>query len=170
LVVQFDDNGKVISLIDGDIIHLSNPATPPIDDPPIVQQVRDLVLAAYSENYKPLNTSLGINLQTFNNTREIVRYSEAPVGNLVTDAMCWETRKQYPQVCACVDNGGSFRDFQPAGPITAEDLYRIMPFAGKQPNPKKNSSRFQPTMVDIPQFPQPKKLIVSQRSPKPRFI
>ena len=57
---------------------------------------------------------------------QMCRYEECNLGNLITDAMLWETRAQGTQIAFF--NGGGIRASIPAGDITMENILEVLPF------------------------------------------
>ncbi len=90
-----------------------------VPDPAVIAVVADISAANKLITDVPVgNTSV-----LLEGTREIVRAGESNLGNLITNAMLYETGAQI-----AITNGGGIRASIEAGPITVGDVITVLPF------------------------------------------
>jgi len=79
-----------------------------------------------------LNTEIGIASEAIplvRNEVNLARMGEHPLGNLVTDALCWKAREEFGrQIDFCVVNAGMIRAGFLQGVITKNDVLTMLPF------------------------------------------
>lgn len=61
-------------------------------------------------------------------TANSVRSNETELGNLVTDAMLYKAKDEFPEVQIAFQNGGGIRAPIAAGDITMGDVFKVLPF------------------------------------------
>ena len=88
------------------------------------------VLAKVTEMSAPLeeirNEIVGETLVDLIGDREVCRHHECNLGNLIADAMLWETAGEDVQIALL--NGGNIRAGVPAGQITLAQVMEVLPF------------------------------------------
>ncbi len=88
------------------------------------------VLARVEALAEPLNELrqkvIGETAVDLNGEREVCRFAECTMGNLVTDAILWATQAQGVQIA--LQNGGGIRASIPAGPVTVGQVLEVLPF------------------------------------------
>lgn len=78
----------------------------------------------YDQVEAKLSEVIGVADGFFNN--ENIRKEEAPLGNIVSDAMLWATKGQGSDFA--IQNGGGIRAAIPEGPIDKKLIYEVLPF------------------------------------------
>lgn len=88
------------------------------------------IIAAYEAPVRTLSGSVVGNLASgLSADRAVVRAAEAPLGNLVCDAMMWYMESTTDlSIDACITNGGGLRAALPAGNVTTGDVLTLLPF------------------------------------------
>jgi 5'-nucleotidase/UDP-sugar diphosphatase len=115
LDVEFDPNGELVTW-KGDTIFLSGYITPDIE---ISKEIGIL-----SAPIKTLTESeIGESAVFLQGDREVCRFEECNLGNLITDAMRAETGVQ-----VALENGGGIRASIEQGPVTLGDVLTVLPF------------------------------------------
>lgn len=115
LDVTFDDEGVLIDW-SGDAIFLTDEIE---DDPDMVTLIEDL--RAPLPDF--LNNVLGESDVRLEGEREVCRFEECNMGNLITDALRNATGAQI-----AVHNGGGIRASIDSGEITVGDVLEVLPF------------------------------------------
>jgi 2',3'-cyclic-nucleotide 2'-phosphodiesterase (5'-nucleotidase family) len=119
--VAFTADGKVASYTGEPIFIDENFA----EDPTIAADV-----ATYAEPIEELkNTVIGQAAVNLEGTRELVRSEETNLGNLICDAMLWETATEDTQIC--IQNGGGIRASIPPGDVTMGQVLEVLPFGNQ---------------------------------------
>lgn len=118
LRVEFDDEGNVTSA-SGDPHLLDSSVEPDAEVAArvaeLAEPIQDLMLERVSEATTAIDGS-----------RETCRAGECEMGNLVTDAMLWQTADQGVQLV--IQNGGGLRASIDEGEITMGDVLGVLPF------------------------------------------
>jgi 5'-nucleotidase / UDP-sugar diphosphatase len=118
LRVEFDDEGNVTSA-SGDPHLLDSSVEPDAEVAArvaeLAEPIQDLMLERVSETTTAIDGS-----------RETCRAGECEMGNLVTDAMLWQTADQGVQLV--IQNGGGLRASIDEGEITMGDVLGVLPF------------------------------------------
>ena len=95
------------------------------EDPDIAAAV-----AEYAAPIKELRaTVVGHSKVDLVGTRELVRWRETNLGNLICDAMLWDTASEGTQIA--FQNGGGIRASIPAGDITMGQILEVLPFGNQ---------------------------------------
>lgn len=89
------------------------------DDPAVIDVIADVAAA----NALITEVKVGETSVLLEGTRELVRAGETNLGNLITNAMLYETGAQI-----AITNGGGIRDSIQAGDITKGDVITVLPF------------------------------------------
>ena len=89
------------------------------DDPAVIDVIADVAAA----NALITEVKVGETSVLLEGTRELVRTGETNLGNLITNAMLYETGAQI-----AITNGGGIRDSIQAGDITKGDVITVLPF------------------------------------------
>lgn len=118
LDVTFDENG-VVSAYEGNPILLDNSVA---QDAAI--QARVDALAAPLEEL--MNKTVGSAAVDLDGDRASCRFGECTMGNLITDAMLWQTQGEGTQIA--FQNGGGIRASIEAGDVTVGDVLTVLPF------------------------------------------
>jgi len=118
LKVTFDAEG-VVAEWSGDPILLDNSVP---EDEDVAAEVEKM--SGEVESLR--NQVVGETAVDLTNPNELSRYEECALGDLITDAMLWETEGQGVQVA--LYNGGGLRTGIPKGPITMEEVLEVLPF------------------------------------------
>jgi 5'-nucleotidase/UDP-sugar diphosphatase len=98
------------------------------DETPEKPEVAAVVKSYESRMAAQLNTIAGTTSVPLDTRNELVRVKEAPVGNLIADAM-----REAMHADVALVNGGGIRGnaVTPAGTLTRGDVLKILPFANK---------------------------------------
>ena len=121
LDVTFTADGKVESY-SGEPIFIDESIA---EDAAIVADV-----AQYAEPIETLRaTVIGQAAVDLEGTRELVRSQETNLGNLICDAVLWETAAENTQIC--ILNGGGIRASIPAGDVTMGQVLEVSPFGNQ---------------------------------------
>ncbi len=116
--VTFTGDGKVVSY-SGEPIFIDESFA---EDPTIAADV-----ATFAEPIEDLrNTVIGQSAVLLEGTRALVRSQETNLGNLICDAMLWETAGENTQIC--ITNGGGIRASIPPGDVTMGQVLEVLPF------------------------------------------
>jgi 5'-nucleotidase len=118
LNVSFDESG-VVTEYSGNPILLDSSVAP---DPDIQARVDELA-APLDELMTQVVGTAAVDL---NGDRADCRFGECTMGNLITDAMLWETESEGTQIA--IQNGGGIRASIPAGEVTVGDVLTVLPF------------------------------------------
>ncbi len=88
------------------------------------------VLARVQELAQPLNELrqqvIGQSAVDLEGAREVCRFQECTMGNLITDALLWALQDQGVQIA--LQNGGGIRASIPAGEVTVGQVLEVLPF------------------------------------------
>ncbi|MCB8942314.1 MAG: 5'-nucleotidase C-terminal domain-containing protein [Ardenticatenaceae bacterium] len=119
LDVTFDAEG-VPTAWEGEPILLDSSIS---EDPAILAQVEQL--------NEPLQTLMaqvvGTAVSVLDGDRASCRFAECTMGNLITDAILWQTAAEDTQIA--IMNGGSIRRSIPAGNVSLGDVLEVLPFS-----------------------------------------
>lgn len=118
LDATFDENGVVTSYTGNPILLDSSVEK----DPEI--QARVEALAAPVNDL--LTKTIGSAAVDLDGERSSCRFGECVMGDLITDAMLWETASEGTQIA--ITNGGGIRASIPAGDVTVGDVLTVLPF------------------------------------------
>jgi len=95
------------------------------EDPDVATGVAD-----YARPIEELKaTVVGKSLVDLEGTRELVRTQETDLGNLICDAMLWDTVSEGTQIA--IQNGGGIRASIPAGDVTMGQVLEVLPFGNQ---------------------------------------
>ena len=132
LDVTFDDQGVAATWQGGPI--LLDAAIP--EDPAIRARVQEMSVPL--EELR--GEVVGVTSVDLNGDRSACRFYECNMGNLVADAMLWQTAGEGVQIV--IQNGGGLRTSIPAGEITLGDILEVLPFSN-------NIATFELTGADV---------------------
>ncbi len=118
LKVTFDDNG-VATYWSGEPIHT-------ITGIPGDQIVKGIVDNREAQLEVYTSTVVGETSVMLDGERNNVRYGETNLGNLICDAILWQTQAEGVQIALA--NGGGIRSSIEVGEITMEDILTVLPF------------------------------------------
>jgi 5'-nucleotidase len=118
LKVTFDDEGNVIKS-EGAPILLDSSVTP---DPAFVARVQELAKPLEELKARKVGESTGV----IEAAREVCRFKECSMGDLVADAMLDRVRGQ--GVTIAIINGGGLRASIDAGDVTMGEVLTVLPF------------------------------------------
>ncbi len=116
LDVEFDANG-VVTAWRGDDIALTADITPDADMAELVAQLREPIGDFLSQ-------PVGETTLFLEGAREVCRFEECAMGNLIADAM-----RIYTGVQIAFQNGGGIRASIEAGEITVQEVLDVLPFS-----------------------------------------
>lgn len=127
-IVQAGDRGRylgeVLLLIHGKRVEGVEGRLLPVTDATTADRAAEAFLSPFlEEEKKRLGAPVGRLPAPLSGDRVLLRTGEAPLGNLLTDAM----RLASGADCAFL-NGGAIRAGLPAGEVTGRDLYACLPF------------------------------------------
>lgn len=118
LDVTFDAGG-VVTAYSGEPILLDSSVA---QDPDVQARV-DALAAPLNELKSRVIGSAAVDLD---GERASCRFGECTMGNLITDAMLWQTRSEGTQIA--IQNGGGIRASIAAGNVTVGDVLTVLPF------------------------------------------
>jgi 5'-nucleotidase/UDP-sugar diphosphatase len=116
LDVEFDANGVVTAWM-GDAISLTADITPDTEMTELVAQLREPIGDFLSQ-------SVGETSQLLEGTREVCRFAECTMGNLIADAM-----REYTGAQIAFQNGGGIRASIETGEILMQEVLDVLPFS-----------------------------------------
>ena len=91
------------------------------------------IAAAVAEYAAPIEelkaTIVGHSTVDLEGARELVRSRETNLGNLICDAMLWDTASEGTQIS--IQNGGGIRSSIPAGDVTMGQILEVLPFGNQ---------------------------------------
>jgi 5'-nucleotidase len=119
LDVTFDDAGVAVAWAGAPI--LLDAAIP--EDPAVLAQVEELAIPLEALRQEVVGETTG----DLDGDRGSCRFYECTMGNLVADAMIWQTASEGVQIA--IQNGGGLRTSLPAGPISLGDILEVLPFS-----------------------------------------
>lgn len=117
-VVDITLTNGVVTEISAKLI-TSEEATAIEEDPAILEVIAEIS----AENKLITDVKVGTTSVILEGTREVVRTGESNLGNLITNAMLYETGAQI-----AITNGGGIRASIEAGDITIGDVITVLPF------------------------------------------
>ncbi len=127
LLVDFDENGKVIKVFNNDITLVTGPA-----DSAIVRAIEDPIREFLQESATTVIATSEVDLDF---RRESLRFKETNAGNLFADALLWQGKQNFaefgvnePNVAMQNSGGLRLEDILPAGGITDLDTRDIAAF------------------------------------------
>ncbi|NPA90708.1 MAG: multifunctional 2',3'-cyclic-nucleotide 2'-phosphodiesterase/5'-nucleotidase/3'-nucleotidase [Chloroflexi bacterium] len=119
LNVTFDDKG-VPKAFSGELIKVKDENVP--EDPEVAAEV--------AKRMEPINELkskiIGETKVDLVGDREVCRFAECNMGNLVTDAIIWKMKDQNIQIA--LQNAGGIRASIPKGPISLGQVMEVLPF------------------------------------------
>ena len=93
----------------------------------LARLLRPYVAAMDSLLHTPLGTAAG-DYVTDDGEKNLSRYGETAIGDLVADAMKWQADSLFGRVDFALINGGAIRAGLPAGSVTPGQLLGVLPF------------------------------------------
>ncbi len=118
LNVSFDGNG-VVTNYSGEPILLDSSVAQDAD----IQARVEALAAPLNELKAKVVGSAAVDLD---GERSNCRFGECTMGNLITDAMLWQTQSEGTQIA--IENGGGIRASIEAGDVTVGDVLTVLPF------------------------------------------
>ena len=127
-IVQAGDRGRYlgevhVEVVKGGRAKVSGGLVPITDASPEDQGVKDLLAPFLSKEASALGAVIGKLPVALDGDRQILRTREAPIGDLLADAMRAGAKAEIALL-----NGGTIRAGLPAGDVTGRDLYACLPF------------------------------------------
>lgn len=116
-------NQVVLNLIDGKVVGLLYNQILLSANLPEDPEVAGIIADYLKQMDDKMNTVVGSTTVDLNGERETVRFKESNLGNLIADALRTETGTDI-----AFQNGGGIRASAPAGDITLEQVYAMLPF------------------------------------------
>ena len=93
----------------------------------LARLLQPYVAAMDSLLHTPLGTAAG-DYVTDDGEKNLSRYGETAIGDLVADAMKWQADSLFGRVDFALINGGAIRAGLPAGSVTPGQLLGVLPF------------------------------------------
>ncbi|HAS72636.1 MAG TPA: multifunctional 2',3'-cyclic-nucleotide 2'-phosphodiesterase/5'-nucleotidase/3'-nucleotidase [Clostridiales bacterium UBA8960] len=117
-IVDITLTNGVVTAISAKLITLEDAANL-VEDPAILEVIAEIS----AENKLITDVKVGTTSVLLEGTREVVRAGESNLGNLITNAMLYETGAQI-----AITNGGGIRASIDIGDITIGDVITVLPF------------------------------------------